>query len=92
MRTSFPLGDVLSVECGHRLVGAVSGRGVCGRIPIFLQGISLRPEECNKLTRPLFASICTVVVIIGIVANHVSCDEEAYSTLAVVDCGNADRL
>jgi hypothetical protein len=48
-------------SAGARLVEAVSGRGVCGCTPIFPAGMTLRPEECNKLARPSFACIVSCV-------------------------------
>jgi hypothetical protein len=42
-------------SAGTRLVEAESVRGVCGCAPILAKGMALRPEECNKLSRPSFA-------------------------------------
>jgi hypothetical protein len=35
--------------------------GMCSCTPIFSLGIALRPEECDELTRPSFASIVSCV-------------------------------
>jgi hypothetical protein len=67
MRTPFPRVDVLSLSSAStRLFGVVVARGVCGYTPIFPQGLAVRPEKRDKLTRLSLARITFCVMSLSL--------------------------